>query len=233
MRRGYFRIRVLYRAFEEWNEVGFAALSAYLKVVATLEKSRLDFGQLIVAEVELAQKLEILKLPRAKHRVDVVPQQVVSESNVLQSVLDAVKEPLGQPPDLIVRKVHSCEGKIARREELRPQCLDSGVLLRKLLDVESVGEEGELGEDGAVAIDAGGVEVVEPALARVVHLRVELAARDLDGRRHQWQDRKHKESSHFDFFLFFTRFVCALNFESLETHLVQCCQVWKEKKKII
>ena len=101
----------------------------------------------------------------------------------LEGVLHAVEEPLGQPPHLIVREVHPDQREVGGREELGAEGLDAGVPLGKLLDVEPVGEEGELGEDGAIAVDPGGVDAVEAALARVVERRVELAARDLDGGR--------------------------------------------------
>ena len=49
----------------------------------------------------------------------------------------------------------------------------------ELLDVEAVGEDRKLEEDGAVAVDPGGIDVVEAALARQVQLGMKFAAGNL------------------------------------------------------
>ena len=49
----------------------------------------------------------------------------------------------------------------------KPTCgLQSRVPLTELLDVEPSGKDGKLEEDCAVAVDPGGVDVIEAALAR-------------------------------------------------------------------
>lgn len=102
--------------------------SSYLEVFASFEQPVFDLGQLVVAEVEGAQKLEVLELSRAEHGVEVVAEKVVAQLDDLQGVLDAVKEPLGQPPDLVVAEVCPAQRNVARGEELRAQRLEAGIL---------------------------------------------------------------------------------------------------------
>jgi len=59
---------------------------------------------------------------------------------------------------------------------LSAEGLKPGLFLAKLLDVEPVGEHREVGKDGPVAVDLGGVDFVESAEAREVQSRVELGA---------------------------------------------------------
>ena len=60
----------------------------------------------------------------------------MAQRDDLERVLDAVKEPLGQPPDLVVAKVGAGQRQGRSREELRAQRLEAGAALAELLDVE-------------------------------------------------------------------------------------------------
>ena len=109
---------------------------SYLEIDASLEQPVLDLGQLVVAEVEDAEPLQVLELARAEDGVEVVAEEVVAEGDDLERVLDAVEEALRQPPDLVVAKVGAGQRQVARREELRAQRLEAGAALAELLDVE-------------------------------------------------------------------------------------------------
>ena len=74
--------------------------SPYLEVDAPLKEPVLDDGQLVVAQVEDAESLEVLELAGAEHGVEGVAEEVVAEADYLERVADAVKEPIGQPSDL-------------------------------------------------------------------------------------------------------------------------------------
>ena len=86
--------------------------SSYLKVDAALEQSVLDLAQDVVAEVELPEELEVPELPGAERGVVVVAEEVVSQTDHLQGVLDAVKDPLGQTTDLVPGEVNLLQGQV-------------------------------------------------------------------------------------------------------------------------
>ena len=90
--------------------------------------------------------------------------------------------PDGEPPHGVVGEVHDLEGDVAGGEDLRGQLLPAGALLAELLDVVAQRQHGEVArEDHVVAVDAGGVDLVEAAEAGHADGRAELHARDLDG----------------------------------------------------
>ena len=163
--------------------------SSYLQIVAAFQEALLNFGQLIIAQIQSPEELQVLELSGAKHRVEVVSEEVVSQLDGLESVLDSVKEPLGQPPDVVVGEVHPGQREVGGCEQLRPQRLQPSVLLAELLDVVPVREERELGEDGPVAVDDRGVDLVEATAAGIGQLRVELGAGNHDGLRGGQGDR--------------------------------------------
>ena len=133
---------------------------------------------MVVAEVELPQELEVLELPGAENRVEVVAEKVVAEQDDLDRVLHAVEQPLGQPPDLVVRKIGGFEWNVAGREQLSAEGLKPGLLLAELLDVEPVRQDWKVWKDGSVAVDLGGVDLVEAAEAGEVQGRVKFRAGD-------------------------------------------------------
>jgi hypothetical protein len=61
---------------------------------------------------------------------------------------------------------------------LGTQGLKSSLPLAELLDVEPVGQDWEVREDGSVAVDLGGVDLVEAAQTRKVESRMKLLARN-------------------------------------------------------
>ena len=166
-------------------------MQSHLQVGASLEQVRLDLGEPVPAEVELAQEGQVLELARAEDGVEVVAEQVVAEPDRLQRVLHAVEHALRQPADAVPREVDHGEREVGGREELRAQRLQAGVALRELLDVQPVGQEREeLGESGAVAVDARRVDGVEAAHAGEVQVRVEVHAGDLVGAEGQAGERQ-------------------------------------------
>ena len=58
--------------------------------------------------------------------------------------------------------------------------MKSGLLLAKLLDVEPVGQHWEVRKDCPVAVDLGGVDIVEAAEAGEVECGVKFFARDFE-----------------------------------------------------
>ena len=115
-----------------------ALRSSYLEIDASFQETVLDLGQLVIAQIEHAEPLQVLELSRAEDGVEVVPEEVVAQRDDLERVLHAVEEPLGQPPDLVVAKVGAGQRQGRSREELRAQRLEAGAALAELLDVEPV-----------------------------------------------------------------------------------------------
>ena len=106
----------------------------------------------------------------------------MAQVDLLQRVLHPVKQPLRQPPHGVVREVDNLERNVTGREDLRGQQLPANILLGELLDVVAQGQDGEVaGEDNIVAVDPGGVDLVEGAEAGDVDGGAELHAGNLNG----------------------------------------------------
>ena len=139
---------------------------SYLELVAAVNEALGDARETVEAEIEDAEVLEVLELAGAEHRVEVVPELVVTEVDLLQRVLHPVKQPLGQSPHAVVREVNNLERDVGGSEDLGGQQLPAHVLLAELLDVVAERQHGEVpGEHHLVAVDPSGVDLVEAAEA--------------------------------------------------------------------
>ena len=152
---------------------------SYLEFITTLDESLRDAGQVIVAEVQYSQILQVPELVRAEHGVEVVPEHVVAEVDLLQRVLHPVKQSLGQPPHGVVGEVHNLERNITGGEDLGGEELPANILLSELLDVVAPGKQREVLEHNIVTVDSGGVDFIERTEAGDVDGGAELHAGNL------------------------------------------------------
>ena len=152
---------------------------SYLEFITTLDESLRDAGQVIVAEVQYSQILQVPELVRAEHGVEVVPEHVVAEVDLLQRVLHPVKQSLGQPPHGVVGEVHNLERNITGGEDLGGEELPANILLGELLDVVAPGKQREVLEHNIVTVDSGGVDFIERTEAGDVDGGAELHAGNL------------------------------------------------------
>ena len=152
---------------------------SYLEFITTLDESLRDAGQVIVAEVQYSQILQVPELVRAEHGVEVVPEHVVAEVDLLQRVLHPVKQSLRQPPHGVVGEVHNLERNITGGEDLGGEELPANILLSELLDVVAPGKQREVLEHNIVTVDSGGVDFIERTEAGDVDGGAELHAGNL------------------------------------------------------
>ena len=121
---------------------------------------------------------EVPKLVCGEFDVESVSEEVVAEADVSQSVLHPFENPFSDTPQRVAAEIHLLQRNVGGGEQLGAQGLEACVPLTKLLDVEPPGQDGEVEEDGRVAVDTGGVDLVEAALAGQRQLGVELGAGD-------------------------------------------------------
>jgi len=88
-----------------------------LELVAAVNEAFGDAREAVEAQIEDAEVLEVLELSGAEQRVEVVPELVVTEVDLLQRVLHPIEQPLGQPPHAVVREVHDLEGDVLASED--------------------------------------------------------------------------------------------------------------------
>jgi len=80
--------------------IQFLRIQSDLKFHTAIQDALFNAHEVVVAEIELPEELQVLELPGAEHGVEVVAQQVVAEQDDLEGVLHSVEQPLRQPPDL-------------------------------------------------------------------------------------------------------------------------------------
>ena len=147
----------------------------HLQLFTSVNEVFRDPGYSVVAQVQAAEEGEVLELVRAEDRVEVVPEHVVTEVDLLQGVLHPVEESLRQAPHGVVGEVDHLEGDIASREYLSGEELPAHILLTELLDVITEWEDGEVSSEyDVVTVDPGGVDVIERTLTGDVDGGAEL-----------------------------------------------------------
>ncbi len=63
---------------------------------------------MVVTEIQLSEKFQVLKFSRAEYRIEVVSQKVVSKKDDLKGVLDSIKQTFGESPNLEMKPFENC-----------------------------------------------------------------------------------------------------------------------------
>ena len=111
----------------------------YLKSSRSSKNALLDILNLVEAQIQNFKALEVGEFVSRKDGIELIPQKVVTESNLLQSIFYAVEETIGEASKGIVRKIHFFQWKIRCCEELGAQVLVTHMPLTETRDSVPIG----------------------------------------------------------------------------------------------
>uniref|UniRef100_T1JIL5 Uncharacterized protein n=1 Tax=Strigamia maritima TaxID=126957 RepID=T1JIL5_STRMM len=137
--------------------------------VISLENVVFETFDLISRQIQEAQLSQPTQLVGREDGVQLVPQQVVVQTEIDQGVLESLEHLFGEAEQMVLRKIQNLQRHLAGGEQLRPQALVAHSLLRERYERKTVRQHGHFAaEDDVVAIDVQRHVRLDEALAREI-----------------------------------------------------------------